>query len=240
MTEPDLGTVLRQLRLGARLSQHDLAVRIGFHETSVSGIERGERAPSAPYLTGFVAALRLDAAAAERIWQLYRRPPAGPAGLDPQGEAAGPCPYRGLLAFREEDTPLFHGREAAVRRIVRKLESGPLAAVVGASGSGKSSAVFAGVIPRMRRASAWDVVAMRPGRDPFEALARACGSRLAGGTVAAGISAVVRTWRGAGIGRSSSSSISSRSCSPIRPAPPSWVISLTGSSRCSERPGPSR
>jgi len=41
----------------------------------------------------------------------------------------------------------------------------------------------------MRRASAWDVVAMRPGRDPFEALARACGSRLAGGTVAAGVPA---------------------------------------------------
>jgi formylglycine-generating enzyme required for sulfatase activity/transcriptional regulator with XRE-family HTH domain len=192
MTDLDLGTVLRQLRLDARLSQHDLAVRIGFHEAAVSGIERGERAPSAPYLTGFVAALRLEVTAAERIWQLYRRPPpAGPAGLDQHGEAAGPCPYRGLLAFREEDTSLFHGRETAVRRIVRKLESGPLAAVVGASGSGKSSAVFAGVIPRMRRASAWDVVAMRPGRDPFEALARACGSRLAGGTVAAGVSAVV-------------------------------------------------
>ena len=46
----DLGVALRQWRLQARLSQRDLALRIGFHESAVSSIERGERAPSAHHV----------------------------------------------------------------------------------------------------------------------------------------------------------------------------------------------
>jgi ABC-type dipeptide/oligopeptide/nickel transport system ATPase component len=73
----------------------------------------------------------------------------------------------------------------AVRLVGRKLEQAALVGIVGASGSGKSSAVFAGVIPRLRRTGPWEVVAFRPGGDPFAALGRAltgppapAGSRL--------------------------------------------------------------
>ncbi|MEM8723253.1 MAG: CHAT domain-containing protein, partial [Cyanobacteria bacterium P01_G01_bin.39] len=83
------------------------------------------------------------------------------------------CPYQGLFAFGEEDTELFYGRESVSqelkRRVVSKLQ--PLVAVVGASGSGKSSVVFAGLIPLLRQNQESEIVTFRPGKDPFESLA---------------------------------------------------------------------
>jgi hypothetical protein len=51
------------------------------------------------------------------------------------------CPYRGLLYFREEDAAFFCGREAAVAGLLEAVRRGPLVAIVGASGCGKSSVV---------------------------------------------------------------------------------------------------
>jgi hypothetical protein len=53
-------------------------------------------------------------------------------------------PYRGLLAFREQDAPVFFGREAFTHELERAVRDQPLVAVVGPSGSGKSSVVFFG------------------------------------------------------------------------------------------------
>src|ERR1700733_15042788 len=64
--------------------------------------------------------------------------------------AATDCPYRGLLAFEPEDRAYFFGREAVIRELVERLRSGGLVAVVGASGSGKSSVVRAGLIAAVR------------------------------------------------------------------------------------------
>ncbi len=172
--ERQLGEVLRLLRLEARMSQRDLALRVGFHENAVSSFERGERAPSAQYLTGFINVLGLPSDIADGIWRLYRQEPQATRMPSPHGGGQGPpCPYRGLSAFREADARFFHGREAAVARITGKLDASPLVAVVGASGSGKSSVVFAGVVPRLRRSADWDVVSLRPGPDPFAAFANA-------------------------------------------------------------------
>jgi hypothetical protein len=68
------------------------------------------------------------------------------------------CPYRGLLHFREEDAPFFFGRETAVDKLMNAVQRRPLVAVVGASGSGKSSVVRAGLVPRLRsdRCTAWE------------------------------------------------------------------------------------
>ena len=60
------------------------------------------------------------------------------------------CPYRGLLYFREEDAPLFHGRDAAITQLLDAVDRHPLVAVVGDSGSGKSSVVRAGLLPALR------------------------------------------------------------------------------------------
>ena len=54
------------------------------------------------------------------------------------------CPYRGLFAFQEEDAPFFCGRETFIEQLLVAVQKKPLVAVIGASGSGKSSVVFAG------------------------------------------------------------------------------------------------
>jgi WD40 repeat protein/DNA-binding SARP family transcriptional activator len=89
--------------------------------------------------------------------------------------SVGDCPYRGLAAFREEDAPFFFGRESFARRLRQAVEEGPLVAViVGSSGSGKSSAIFAGLLPRLRASGEtgdWLIADFRPGARPFQALA---------------------------------------------------------------------
>ncbi len=84
-----------------------------------------------------------------------------------------PCPYRGLFAFREQDAPLFFGREAFVQRLVEAVQRKPLVAVIGPSGCGKSSAVLAGLLPHLRREADRLITSFRPGARPFHALAAA-------------------------------------------------------------------
>ncbi|MEY2536312.1 MAG: hypothetical protein QOG67_52, partial [Verrucomicrobiota bacterium] len=85
------------------------------------------------------------------------------------------CPYRGLLHFREEDAPFFFGRETAIDKLVDAVQRQPFVAVVGASGSGKSSVVRAGLMPRLRgdRRTAWETVILVPTAEPLKALAKA-------------------------------------------------------------------
>ena len=95
-----------------------------------------------------------------------------PAGL-PADE--GVAPYRGLEAFREEDAALYFGREQDVARVLERLRASRFVAVVGPSGSGKSSLVQAGLVPALRRDGAptagWRVMEVVPGARPLGALA---------------------------------------------------------------------
>jgi len=86
--------------------------------------------------------------------------------------AAEICPYRGLLPFREEDAPLFFGRDEAIAVLHAATRKHAFVAVVGASGCGKSSVVRAGLIPALRRERelVWEIVTIRPGDHPFNAL----------------------------------------------------------------------
>lgn len=59
------------------------------------------------------------------------------------------CPYKSLQAFNQDDAYFFHGREELIREIINKFQSTDFLGVVGASGSGKSSVVKAGVIPQL-------------------------------------------------------------------------------------------
>ncbi|MFH1085637.1 MAG: adenylate/guanylate cyclase domain-containing protein [Chloroflexota bacterium] len=84
----------------------------------------------------------------------------------------GACPYRGLSAFREADAPFYCGREAFVDLLEGAVRRQALTAViVGSSGSGKSSALFAGLLPRLRKEGRWQFALLRPGSQPFYALA---------------------------------------------------------------------
>lgn len=84
------------------------------------------------------------------------------------------CPYRGLRPFREEDAPFFFGREHYVKALLSTIEKNSFVAVVGASGSGKSSLVRSRLTADIRhgiRGGTWDVVTFLPGDRPHHALA---------------------------------------------------------------------
>jgi hypothetical protein len=101
----------------------------------------------------------------------------GGALLSPSQPPVALCPYRALRSFREEDAPLFFGREAFAEGLLKKVLNHNLVAVVGSSGSGKSSVVQAGLLPHLRRAlppqPTWDVIIFTPGKRPFHNLAAA-------------------------------------------------------------------
>jgi WD40 repeat protein/DNA-binding SARP family transcriptional activator len=83
----------------------------------------------------------------------------------------GDCPYRGLAAFREQDAPFFFGREDFAENLHQAVHQHPLVTViVGSSGSGKSSVVSAGLLPRLREDGNWLIAPFRPGSRPFRAL----------------------------------------------------------------------
>ena len=95
------------------------------------------------------------------------------------------CPYRGLDAFREEDAAFFFGRgnpgepESSIGQLVHQVRKHPFVMVVGRSGSGKSSLVYAGLLPALRRERDrfWNVLSLRPGPTPLRALAAAFNPR---------------------------------------------------------------
>ncbi len=81
-----------------------------------------------------------------------------------------PNPYRGLFAFREEDAKFFFGREKFVDKLVTSVNKTQIVPVIGPSGSGKSSVLFAGLVPRLREWQDWLICQFRPGTRPFQAL----------------------------------------------------------------------
>jgi TIR domain len=95
------------------------------------------------------------------------------------------CPYRGLDAFREEDATFFFGRgseseaDSPIGQLVRRVREDKFAMVVGRSGSGKSSLIYAGLLPALRRERDrfWTVLSLRPGPTPLRSLAAAFNPR---------------------------------------------------------------
>jgi len=143
----------------------------------------GDELPAGVSLLDLGRHLLKDIRRPERICQLQIEglpvefPPLKTLGtLPPEGarlpRPVGACPYRGLAAFREADAPFYCGREAFVDLLERAVRRQALTAViVGSSGSGKSSALFAGLLPRLRQEGGWQFVLLRPGAHPFYALA---------------------------------------------------------------------
>ncbi len=97
--------------------------------------------------------------------------------LEPQADAFEKSlplsPYRGLFAFRPEHAQFFFGRDAFVEKVVQALESRRFVTVLGPAGSGKSSLVYAGLVPALYESGKWCFTTFRPGEDPFFDLAAA-------------------------------------------------------------------
>ncbi|MCP4215685.1 MAG: hypothetical protein GY765_13610 [bacterium] len=93
-------------------------------------------------------------------------------------------PFPGLRPFEEEEEKYFFGRENAVADLMTQLRCSRFLAVLGPSGSGKSSLITAGLLPALYRGfmadagSRWRVAFFRPGGNPVGNLARALGNTL--------------------------------------------------------------
>jgi WD40 repeat protein/class 3 adenylate cyclase len=94
---------------------------------------------------------------------------------DRPAAAPGVCPYKGLASFEGDDARFFFGREQLVGELAARTVGVGVLAVIGASGSGKSSAIAAGLVPSLRAgllpgSDRWRFTAIRPGDRPAEAL----------------------------------------------------------------------
>ena len=119
-----------------------------------------------------------------RQWLARRGFPPEPAAWD---RARRGSPYPGLVAFDESRRAVFFGRRIAVEQALRRLRDTerddvgrvPFVLLIGASGSGKSSLLRAGLLPRVVRPGVLPEIDLLrpalvvPGRDPFAALAEA-------------------------------------------------------------------
>lgn len=185
------GSWLQRRRKSLDLTQQELAHRVGCSVDTIKKIETDMRRPSrqlaelladqleltAGERLAFVKAAR-SVLAAERL-SAPRVLSAAPILAIPGTPEPPLNPYKGLRAFQESDAADYFGRAALVQRLCDRLaEPSPLArflAIVGPSGSGKSSVVQAGLLPALRSGAVpgsdhWLYMEMFPGSHPIEDL----------------------------------------------------------------------
>ncbi|XZF65819.1 MAG: nSTAND1 domain-containing NTPase [Gloeotrichia echinulata DVL01] len=96
------------------------------------------------------------------------------------------CPYPGLRSFGEADAQYFYGRESLTQQLISQVAHQSFLALVGASGSGKSSVVKAGLIAQLRPgkllpgSESWLIKSLRPGGRPIDELVRCLGEGVRG------------------------------------------------------------
>lgn len=190
--DPDQGPLQRfayELRLlrgkAGQPGYRELARRAHYSATALAEAAGGRTVPSLPVTLAFVRACGGD----PQEWEARHRELVEALDrTDPPDD--GPPPYPGLTAFQPEDADRYFGRDALVERLVHQVARTPVVAVFGASGSGKSSLIRAGLIPATRTHPAlsgheWSCVLLTPTGRPLRELARAvadvCGAGVSGG-----------------------------------------------------------
>lgn len=94
------------------------------------------------------------------------------------------CPYTGLRSFTEEESLYFKGRDQDIEQATLQLQRNKFLMLTGASGDGKSSLVYAGIVPNARAGflkstyTQWRVAEFRPERNPFGNLCKALTRQL--------------------------------------------------------------
>ena len=156
------------------------------------GAQRGKRSAVPPFLAN-VTWVEFQRSLDEE--QPFRRLVAGIRGVEPGTPVnvitLGANPYRGLKAFDIADSALYFGRESLTGWLLSDIRSSlanrgemRLLAVVGASGSGKSSLARAGLFAKLRAGAlegseSWSQIVLKPGADPLESLATSGAEALA-------------------------------------------------------------
>src|ERR1017187_8106596 len=87
------------------------------------------------------------------------------------------CPYPGLRPFNDDEAIFFKGRDENIEEIVHQLEERKFLMLTGASGDGKSSLVYAGIVPHAKaglfkaKYNNWAIADFKPEREPLDNLA---------------------------------------------------------------------
>jgi WD40 repeat protein/transcriptional regulator with XRE-family HTH domain len=181
-TRQDFARELTLLREQAGLTVRQVAGRADAHgaHSTIGDWFAGRGLPSASSRELLVRVLEVcgasDAGLAGQWVQAWRR-----VRRAPGRRASGPEPYRGLASFQVEDADWFFGRQALTGQLIGRLDGlraagGGVQVVVGASGSGKSSLLRAGMIPALQAgtlpgSATWPVVLFTPGSRPVNELA---------------------------------------------------------------------
>jgi class 3 adenylate cyclase len=172
-------------RVASRWARTSAAGRLGSSAERTEAGRRGLRAAE--------AALVGDVADLERARERERRYAIDPAEVDGAGVAGGlrtVCPYKGLAEFEAADADYYFGRERLVAELIARFVGGSFLGLVGDSGSGKSSALRAGLLPALAGgvlpgSAGWPQVIFRPGEHPLSELRRALARALPGSIPAA-------------------------------------------------------
>jgi WD40 repeat protein/transcriptional regulator with XRE-family HTH domain len=138
---------LRELRRSAGgVSYRTMAQKAGFSVTTLAKAASGERLPSLAVFRAYVQACGADPVPWEARWAEAE----ALAGEEKPEEADAAPPYRGLARFEPDDRELFFGRDRLVDELSELAFESPFAVVFGASGSGKSSLLRAGLLPLLQ------------------------------------------------------------------------------------------
>ena len=167
------GDLLKYLRRRERLTQLELSIAVGYSEAQISRLEQNQRLPDLAALKAlFIPALHLESESELTNRFLYL----AQSARQEDAPAAGISPYKGLLFFDQTDANLFFGRETLTAHLTDRITglatdaSSRFLAVVGASGSGKSSLVRAGLATTFQNAG-WNVHTFTPTTNPLKMLA---------------------------------------------------------------------
>ncbi|MFD4671008.1 helix-turn-helix domain-containing protein [Lentzea sp. NPDC058450] len=134
---------LRKLREKAGTpSYRELASRAHYSAATLSDAAGGKKLPSLAVTLAYAKACGGDETEWEQRWRAIAAPP------EPTAEP----PYVGLKAFQQEDAARFHGREKLTAKLTELTHARPFVGVFGASGSGKSSLIRAGLLPNLGQA----------------------------------------------------------------------------------------
>ncbi|MFB7499350.1 hypothetical protein ACFC09_32495 [Streptomyces sp. NPDC056161] len=153
-----------------------LARAAHYSSTTLADAASGRKLPSLPVTLAYVRACGGDAAEWEQRWHRLSAELARADELPDAAEGNDDCPYAGLSPFEASDADRFFGRERLTDDLEGRVRGTRFVAVFGASGSGKSSLLRAGLIPRVSGGEAsWTALVLTPGPHPFEE----CAARLA-------------------------------------------------------------
>jgi WD40 repeat protein/transcriptional regulator with XRE-family HTH domain len=163
------GDLLKYLRRRERLTQLELSITVGYSEAQIGRLENNQRRPDITALKAlFIPALHIEdePELVARFLELAQ------SARQEDAPAPGIPPYRGLLFFDEPNAELFFGREKLTAHIMDRVTDlvidshSRLLTVVGASGSGKSSLIRAGLAVALKQ-KGWDVCIFTPGENPL-------------------------------------------------------------------------